>query len=182
MARSDQQLLSGIAAGDRDAFAEFYDRHAPRALGLLVKLLGARGDAEDVLQEVFWQVWSRAGQYDAARSTPQVWLYLLLRSRALDQLRRRRAGTAPPAYAAAGDSDPVRDLERGEASERVRQALAQLPEEQRSAITLAFYSGLTHEKVAQHQSIPVGTVKTRIRLGMKRLRDLLGQEHEVAAS
>lgn len=174
MDSSDQQLLSRIAARDTAAFAEFYDRQAPRLLGWLLRWLGQRGDAEDVLQEVFWQIWSRAGQYDATRATPGVWLFLIARSRALDYLRQRRSSAgAPEGSEPAAAADPCAVLEQTEATQQVREALAQLPEEQRSAISLAFYGGLTYEQVAQRQEIPVGTAKTRIRLGMKRLRALL---------
>jgi RNA polymerase sigma-70 factor, ECF subfamily len=172
--RPDELLIRDIAAGDQSAFAEFYDHHAPRVLGALVKWLSDRGDAEDVLQETFWQVWSRAGQYDAARSAPEVWLFLIARSRALDHLRRQRPealanGRREPALL----EDPAAALESDESMQQVREAMAKLPEEQRSAIRLAFFAGLTYEQVARSQAIPVGTAKTRIRLGMKRLRELL---------
>jgi RNA polymerase sigma-70 factor (ECF subfamily) len=178
---SDEHLLNHIASGDRAAFAEFYDRQAPRVLALLLRLLGQRGDAEDVLQEVFWQVWSRAHQYDAGRSTPQAWLVLLARSRALDLLRRRNGvpRAFPPNAAAAGDAASA--LENGELAQQLRDALSNLSEEQRSAITLAFYAGLTHEQIALRQAIPVGTVKTRIRLGMQRLRNALNHEERGSA-
>jgi RNA polymerase sigma-70 factor (ECF subfamily) len=176
MERTDQQLLSSIASGDSGAFAAFYDRHAGRVLGLLRRWLGHPDSAEDVLQETFWQVWRRAGQYDARRSPPEAWLVLLARSRALDHLRRQ----PPPAASAwpepAATDEPGSALERSESAELVRRALSQLPAEQRSAITLAFFAGLTYEQVAREQAIPVGTAKTRIRLGMRRLRDLLGEE------
>lgn len=171
---SDQHLLNCIAAGDQAAFAEFYDRHAPRVLSLLRKWLNPCGDAEDVLQEVFWQVWRRASQYDPGRAPPEVWLVLIARSRALDHLRQYR--TEAPSTMRSEPSilnDPGGAVERREAAQQVRAALAELPEEQRTAITLAFFAGLTYEQVAQRLTIPLGTAKTRIRLGMRRLRDLL---------
>jgi RNA polymerase sigma-70 factor (ECF subfamily) len=180
---SDQQLLSRIARGEEAALATFYDRHAARTLGLVQKLLGSRGDPEDVLQETFWQVWCRAGQFDPERSSPLAWLLMLARSRALDQVRRERvrSATALSPERTRG-KDPASLLEQQETVQHVRDALARLPEEQRSAISLAFYSGLTHEQVAQRQAVPLGTVKTRIRLGMRRLRNLLCQQQEVSAS
>ena len=175
MDRSNQELLTCMASGDVTAFTEFFDRHSPRVFSLLCKWLGQRGDAEDVLQETFWQVWTRAGQYDAARSLPEVWLVLIARSRALDYLRRHRNGAAASlAQEPATLNDPGSDLERDESLRQLRTALADLPEEQRTAINLAFYGGLTHEQVARCQAVPLGTVKTRIRLGMKKLRSLLG--------
>jgi RNA polymerase sigma-70 factor (ECF subfamily) len=174
MEPSNQQLLTRIAQGDKQAFAQFYDRHSPRVYGLLVKWLGARTDAEDVLQEVFWQVWCGAGQYDVRRSPPEAWLFLLPRSRGTDYLRRHRPeAVLPNSVELAQLNDPSLVLEREELTGQVRQALTCLPEEQRSAIVLTFYAGLTNEQVARYQGIPLGTAKTRIRLGMERLRCLL---------
>jgi RNA polymerase sigma-70 factor (ECF subfamily) len=174
MELSNQQLLARIAVGDRQAFAEFYDRHSPRVYRLLLKWLGGSSEAEDVLQEVFWQVWCRAGQYDAQRSPPEAWLFLLARSRGTDFLRQRRPELAlPTGLDPTGPHDPCRPIEQDELNEQVSHALAHLPEAQRSAIILTFYAGLTHEQVARYQNIPLGTAKTRIRLGMERLRCLL---------
>src|SRR5262245_56111527 len=108
MDTSDQQLLAGISGGDQAALATFYDRHAARTLALLARWLGGRGDAEDVLQEVFWQVWRLAGRYDAQRATPLGWLFLLARSRALDHLRRQPADRSRDGHAqeAAAGVDP----------------------------------------------------------------------------
>lgn len=181
MQGSDAELLERIKTGDGTAFAAFYDRHAPRVLGLLVRWLGHRQDAEDILQETFWQVWSRAKQYDAARAAPEVWLLLIARSRALDRLRGRRVQANPPSVEPVAIVDPGGALEQGEAARRLREALAELPEEQRSAIALAYYAGLTYEQVAQRQAIPAGTAKTRIRLGMRRLRRLLGGSEELGS-
>jgi RNA polymerase sigma-70 factor (ECF subfamily) len=171
----DEELLKRIAAGDSPAFAQFYDRHAPRVLGQLRQLLGPQ-QAEDVLQETFLQVWSRAHQYDPARAPALAWVALIARSRALDYLKRRRPeGALAPGQEPACLHDPAGLLERLEAGDRLRRALEQLPEAQRSAITLAALGGLTHDEVAREQGLPLGTVKTRIRLGMQRLRQLLGE-------
>jgi RNA polymerase sigma-70 factor (ECF subfamily) len=179
MDTTDQYLIRRTAGGDADAFAELYDRHAARVLGLLLKLTGQRDDAEDLLQEVFSQVWRDAGKYDPARANPEVWLLLLARSRALDYLRRRRpVNGSPPEAALVCETDPTQLLEKSEAAQRVRAALAVLPDEQRKAIQLAFYGGLTHEQIAQSLAVALGTVKTRIRLGMQRLRVMLGELRE----
>jgi len=175
MGTSDFELMQSIAQGDQAAFAAFYDRHAARVLGLLHKWMADRADVEDVLQEIFWQVWLRAAQYDPARAAPGVWLVLIARSRALDSLRRHRPpGTPANLPEPVSPLDPSSALERDEASRLVHQALAQLPEEQRTALVLTFYEGMTQEQVARCQAIPLGTAKTRIRLGMNRLRLLLG--------
>ncbi|MBI2824352.1 MAG: sigma-70 family RNA polymerase sigma factor [Planctomycetia bacterium] len=179
---SDSQLIAQIVAGDRAAFALFYDRHAPRVFGLLARTLRDRADAEDVLQDVFYQVWRRASQYSAARSSPEVWLFLIARSRLLDCLRRkRRDAPGEVARIEARGADPLVGLAQDEAAQRVRSALAQLPEKQRTAISLAFYEGLTHQQVAEHQAIPLGTAKTRILLGIKSLRRLLANQERVLA-
>jgi RNA polymerase sigma-70 factor (ECF subfamily) len=174
MQRTDQELLAAVAGGDRGAFAEYYDRHAPRVFALLQKWLGRSGAADDVLQETFWQVWRTAGRYDSLRAVPEAWLILIARSRATDHLRGRRpevplAAQDQPAVAA----DPSSALDRDEAAQRVRGALEQLSTEQREAIILTFFDGLTHDQIAQCQRIPLGTAKTRIRLAMERLRQLL---------
>lgn len=172
---SDQRLLSHIAAKDQAAFAALYDRHAPRLLALVRKWLNRHeGDAEEVLQDIFWQVWRCAEQYDPNRSSPEVWLLLMARSRTTDHLRRKFSERALPILKEPTvEDDPGRALEYTETAGQVRAALAQLPDVQREAITLAFFAGLTYEQVARHLVIPVGTAKTRIRLGMQRLRDLL---------
>jgi RNA polymerase sigma-70 factor (ECF subfamily) len=174
MHRTDHQLVQQIANRDQTAFAAFYDRHAARVLGLLIRLLGKQDAAEDVLQEAFWEIWTRAKQYNPARATPTVWLLWIARSRALDRLRRRAPETAlsrehDPEIA----SDPAQDVERSELAQRMRAELKKLPDEQQSAVRLAFFDGLTHQQIAQVQQVPLGTAKTRIRLGMERLRDLL---------
>jgi RNA polymerase sigma-70 factor (ECF subfamily) len=177
---SDQILLCRIASGDTHAFVQFYDRHAPRLLGALMKWLGHRGDAEDVLQEIFLQVWCRASQYNASRSPAEVWLFVIARSRALDYLRRLPPGRLPSmTLEEVTRGDALCILESREAIQQVRKALAMLPEEQRSAITLAFYEGMTYDQVARLQAIPLGTAKTRIRTGMKRMRELLRDSAEV---
>lgn len=172
---TDAELLHAMTLGSAEAFAAFYDRHASVVYGVLLKMLPQTTDADDVLQETFLQVWRQASRFDAARSTPQGWVVMMARSRALDYLRRKN-----PAPTSAETPDrPVYPeeflrLEQDETATRVRHALNQLPAEQRMAIDLAFFGGLTYEQVAQQQQVPLGTAKTRIRLGMKRLRHLLG--------
>jgi RNA polymerase sigma-70 factor (ECF subfamily) len=169
---SDQELVEAIKARDAEAFAALYDRHAPRLLGLLARWLGDRGEAEDALQDTFWQVWQRAAQYDAGQVPPVVWLMLIARSRALDRRRPPEGGPGADDRAATAE-DPAAGLLEDESARQIRDALAKLPEEQRSAILLAFYGGMTHEQVAARQAVPLGTAKTRIRLGMRQLRQYL---------
>lgn len=182
MNRVDTQLVQRMADGDAQAFEAFYDLYAPTVLALLRQLVGHPGDAEDVLQETFWQAWRKAGQYDALRASPLGWLLMMARSRAMDLLRRRRPhaefdhATAPEPASA----ECTCALERAEMTATVRSALAQLPKEQAQALRLCFFGGLSHEEVARAAGIPLGTAKTRIRLGMHRLRELLREIPEVA--
>jgi RNA polymerase sigma-70 factor (ECF subfamily) len=174
MERSDEELLSMMAAGDSSAFGVFFDRYSSRVLGLLVKFVGRREDAEDLLQATFCEAWRRAPSFDPSRSRCDFWLLLIARSRALDHLRiRRPAAELAAVPEPATNHDLTARLERVEASDRLHEALELLPEEQRRAIELAFFAGLTHEQIAGKLEAPLGTIKTRIRLGLNRLRDSL---------
>jgi RNA polymerase sigma-70 factor (ECF subfamily) len=175
---SDRSLLEAMAGGDRDAFAAFYDRHAARVYGLLLCILRDPAEAEDLLQEVFLQIWEQAGRYDAARAAPVAWLTVIARSRARD--RRRRLGRAP------GFGDPIPEfvspgsipesLAERESAALALAALEALPREQREAIRKSFFDGMTHGEIARAQNLPIGTVKTRIRDGMMKLRRQLVTE------
>jgi RNA polymerase sigma-70 factor (ECF subfamily) len=176
----DSYLVGRISAGDQEAFARFYDLHAPAVLGLLFRILGGRGEAEEVLQEVFLQAWRQAGRYEPGRSTPRGWLLMLARSRALDRLRRREA-RARREQESAADASLSRQaaplgtarLEAAERRDRVSSALNLLSPEQRRCIELAFFEGLTHTQIAERLAAPLGTVKSRILLGMNKLRQAL---------
>jgi RNA polymerase sigma-70 factor (ECF subfamily) len=169
-------LIAGIARGDRAAFERFYDAYAALAFGLIRRILRDREAAQEVLQEVFWQVWQDAPSYDPSRGSPEAWLVMRAKTRAIDRLRsiRRREQTfvAPvdERVAAApgrrGDNPALAAEDRGLA----QGALEQLPEPQRRAIELAFLEGLTQSEIAARLGQPLGTVKTRIRLGLERLR------------
>lgn len=174
----DRELMSRVAARDGAAFARLFELHAPVALGLLDRILGRRGEAEEVLQEVFLQVWMQADRYQADRSSPRGWLLMLARSRALDRLRRRDAARRREEAAGdeGGEAIPAIGTERLERAERRRQvdsALGLLSPEQRRCIELAFFEGLTHTQIAERLEAPLGTVKSRILLGMNKLRQAL---------
>jgi RNA polymerase sigma-70 factor (ECF subfamily) len=180
MEPSDHELASRIAEQDPGALEICYDRHAGRVLGLLLKLVGNREDAEDLLQATFLEAWRFGHQYDPSRSRLDAWLLLIARSRALDHLRRRRPIAEVAAVGVCEPSSsggPPEDFERVEAGLRLRDALQQLPQDQSQAIRFAFLAGLTHAEIARRLEVPLGTIKTRIRLGMNRLRDIL-QEQE----
>lgn len=169
---TDTDLIARIAAErDAAAFATLYDRLAPRVFGLLLKLLRNRADAEDVLQEAFLQVWNQAGRFDPARSVPLGWVLMIARSRATDRLRKKSAVTAESPPEAPHTPDPAAGLQSAETAGQVSAALTLLPPDQAEPIRLAFFDGLTHDRIAEKLGIPLGTVKTRIRLGMGRLRE-----------
>lgn len=179
---TDVELIERMATGDSAAFAEFHDRHSGRVCGLLVKMLRNRAEAEDALQETFWQVWSQAARYRPERSSPFFWLVMIARSRAIDLSRRRRPSVGVVTEDSRIQTDVEAAMELSEEADRMRDALVALPEEQSNAIRHAFYGGMTHEQIAASQSLPLGTVKTRIRLGMRRLREILTEDGKALAS
>ena len=176
----DAELIHAIARGDESALAALYDRYNSILLGLLLRILHSRVEAEDVLQEVFLQIWQRAANFDETRGRAFTWMVTLARSRAIDRLRslqsRQRADDtalrdAPPETT--GDASD--DVYHAEQREIVRTALAEIPEEQRRTLLLAYFEGLTQSEIAERLNQPLGTVKTRMRSGMNKLRDLLGE-------
>ena len=179
---SSPALLAAIAAGDRDAFSRFYDLTAPMAFGLIRRVLRDPEAAAEVLQEVFWQVWQDASRYDPDRGTPEAWLVMRAKTRAIDRLRsiRRRDRTfvAPVDESVVQRSSDQAPNPAVVAEDRslIQTALAQLPEAQRRVIELAFFEGLTQSEIAARLGEPLGTVKTRARLGLDRLRGALGRE------
>lgn len=175
MEAADEQLLVRVGAGDSSAFGQLYDRNSGRVLALLIRLLRDRRDADDVLQETFWQIWRTAATFDAGRANPVAWMLLIARSRAIDALRRQnRRPMSELNHEPATQRDPAHQLQTQELSATVHQALSRLGDDQRQAIQLSFYNGLSHQEIANELSIPLGTAKTRIRQGMLKLRDLLG--------
>ena len=179
---SSSALIVAIAAGDRDAFSRFYDLTAPMAFGLIRRVLRDPEAAAEVLQEVFWQVWQDAPRYDPTRGTAEAWLVMRAKTRAIDRLRsiRRRDRTfvAPVDESVAQRREDQAPNPAVVAEDRglIQTALAQLPEPQRRVIELAFFEGLTHSEIATRLGEPLGTVKTRARLGLDRLRGVLGGE------
>lgn len=166
-----------MEARDADALGTLYDRHAARLLGLAHRILGDTGEAEEVVQETFLYAWRFASAFDASRGTVLAWLLVATRSRSIDRLRARK----PAAGRERGDSDPLDripargDVEAESAAREweteCRAAIGQLPAEQREALDLAYFEGLTHAEIAARTNSPLGTVKTRIRLGLMKLRE-----------
>src|SRR5262249_23546914 len=174
---ADRAALERMARGDGAALAELYDRHARPIYSLALRVLQDAADAEDIVQEVFAQAWRQAARYDAARGHVAAWLLTLARSRAIDRLRARQArpDRGGDAIADPPDRESTADLQllSGERAARGRAALGELPLRQRVAIELAYYEGLTHAEIAARLEQPLGTVKTRIRLALLKLRDAL---------
>ena len=175
--RADIALFERVAACDASALAELYDRHSRLLFGLILRILKDQGEAEEVLQEVFVQAWTRANAYNVALGSPAGWLIGIARNRAIDRLRARvvrdRAASSVPA------PRPVETPEaRASLSERqrgVQRALDALPSEQRELIEHAYFLGLTQSELAARFSLPLGTVKTRIRTGLLALRGHIQQ-------
>jgi RNA polymerase sigma-70 factor (ECF subfamily) len=179
---ADVELLKAIARGDEQALAQLYDNYCVILFGLLVRILNSREEAEDVLQEVFLQVWRRAGDFDETRGKPFTWLVTLARSRGIDRLRslgaRDRVAQASLREASEEVSDAASDTFRSEQRELVTSALAQLPDEQKGPLVLAYFDGLTQSEIASKLGAPLGTVKTRMRAGMMKLREQLTGKSE----
>jgi RNA polymerase sigma-70 factor, ECF subfamily len=179
--RGPEQLLELVATGDQRAFAELYDRTAPRVLGLVRRLLRDPAQSEEVAQEVFLEVWQSAARFDAAKGSAISWLLTMTHRRAVDRVRASQSSR---------DRDlkiGIRDMEREFDSvtehveirienERVKRAMSRLTDIQREAVILSYYGGYSHSEMAEILGVPIGTVKTRLRDGMIRLRDEMGVE------
>jgi RNA polymerase sigma-70 factor, ECF subfamily len=177
-AELDRQLIQAVARGSGDALSELYDRHASIAYGLARRILPQPDVAEEVVQDVFAQVWRDAPRYERERATVAGWIVLLTRTRAIDRLRARKARpdqaagvepSAAPALVSTGRSPEAVTISEEEVKQ-VRGALGELPEDQRTLVELAYYEGLTHTEIAERTGVPLGTVKTRLRTAMMALR------------
>jgi RNA polymerase sigma-70 factor (ECF subfamily) len=182
----DDALLQRIAAGDEQALGTLYDRWSPLVFSLCVHVLGDDDEAEEAVEETFWQAWRQAARYDITRGAVSTWLTTIARSRALDRLRAKRRRqedamsdlsetkrAAVEETARRGD-DPASGAEVSERRALVRQALLGLPLEQREVLELAYFRGLSQTEIAERTGQPLGTIKTRVRLAMEKLRDRLG--------
>ncbi len=167
---SDLSLVAGVRARDESAMASLYDRYSSLVYSVALRVLGDTGAAEDVLQEIFLQLWRKPSAFDSARGSMGAWLSVIARNRSIDALRKRRPETdvedivlsVEPSFADAAD--------RGRALAKVREVLGTMPPVQRSAVEMAFFEGLTHTEIAEKTGEPLGTIKTRIRAGLLSLR------------
>jgi RNA polymerase sigma factor (sigma-70 family) len=177
---SDETLLAGLASGDAEAAAAFVRRFQRRVYGLAVTMLRDAVVAEEVAQETFVRAWRHAATYDARRGRVPTWLLAIARNLAIDRARMRSPTPVDPDVIAseldlAHVDSPIDVGER----DRLRRAIASLPDEQRRALVLATYAGRTAREIAELDGVPLGTVKTRIRSAMLKLRESLGVEHEL---
>ena len=175
--RGDIALIKRIVARDERAVADLYDRHCRLLFGLILRILRNRSEAEDVLQDVFVLVWTRAETYNVALGPPAAWLVRIARNRAIDRLRASnvRLRTAESAPAPAPAESPELHASLSERQRAVARALDSLPPDQRVLIEQAYFLGLTQSELAERFTLPLGTVKTRIRTGMLALREQLSQ-------
>jgi len=178
----DMALMQRVTARDSSALAALYDRHSPLILALCVRVLRDPAEAEEVLGDVFFEAWNRHDRYHPGRGTPLAYLLTLARSRAIDRLRARRLrdarvvatdGPVEPAGGVGAAANPYQDTVAAEQRTKVLAALAGLTGEQRKAVELSFYEGLSHSEIAASLGEPLGTVKTRIRQGLIQLRRAL---------
>jgi len=177
----DDALMASIQEKDVGALERLYDRHRVLAYSLALRTLGSPADAEEVVQETFLSVWRSAETYRPERSTPRSWLLSIVHHRAIDRLRGRQVRLQPVELEEGMEipdrSDVWKDVSDALTGENVRAALAQLPPEQRDTIEMAYFQGYTHSQIAQLTEVPLGTVKGRMRIGLRKLRTLLEQTH-----
>ena len=172
---ADEELVSLVERGDAEAFAMLYDRHARPAYSLAYRMMGEKQAAEDLLQDALLKAWRAAGSYRPERGSVRTWILSIVHNRAIDQLRslasRRRTqerveASAPKSQPSEAFSEAWRNSQR----EQVREALRGLPPEQLKVLELAYFSGYTHQEIAELLGLPLGTVKGRMRLGLKKIR------------
>ena len=185
----DEALVRRMAAGDDQALGVLYDRWHPVVHGVVSRMLRQADDVEDVVEETFWQAWRQASRFDRARGAVQTWLLTIARSRALDRVRALRRRREEPlegddgqdVVQQAAEGDPGSDAEASERRRLVVAALSGLPTEQREALELGYFGGLSQSEIAERTGQPLGTVKTRMRLALQKLRSqlqVLGNEGE----
>lgn len=174
---SDAELMARIAVRDRDAFVQLFERYAARVKAFMLRSGATPSDADEIAQDVMVLVWRRAETFDPARAAASTWIYTIARNRRIDLLRRtRRPAPDPndPLFQPEPEPDGIDRMTAVEREARMRAALAGLAPEQREVLVAAFYDGLTHGEIAARLGLPLGTVKSRIRLAFRHLRGVLG--------
>ena len=176
---ADPDLAAALAAGSQDALAELYDRYAPLAYGVALRVLGDPARAEDVVQEAFMRIWNHAATFDSQRGSLRAWLLAAVRNRSIDYLRgrgaheRRELELQPEMAEAGARSDPWRQVSLAMERTAVIEALGSIPAEQRQAVELAFFGGYSHREIADMTRVPLSTVKGRMRLALEKLSSYL---------
>jgi RNA polymerase sigma-70 factor (ECF subfamily) len=181
MLLADEELISVVAQGDAEAFATLYDRHSRPAYSLAYRMMGEKQAAEDLVQDAFIKFWRSASSYRAERASVKTWLLSIVHNRGIDQLRsfasRRRTQDKIEASAPRSQpSEAFAESWRNSRREQVREALGTLQSEQPKILELAYFSGYTHVEIAELLGLPLGTVKGRVRLGLKKMRYYFGSQ------
>lgn len=166
----DATAISAIRSGDQSAMAALYDRYSSIVYSVALRVLGDTGAAEDVLQDVFMQLWRNPGLFDSSRGSLGAWLAVIARNRAIDALRKRRPESDIEDVVISVETDLASEADRARAAEKVRSVLGSMPASQRAALEMAYFEGLTHTEIAAKTGEPLGTIKTRIRAGLTTLR------------
>jgi RNA polymerase sigma-70 factor (ECF subfamily) len=169
-AAEDAALLGRVEQGDQQAMAVLFDRYSGMVYSVALRVLKDTGQAEDVMQDIFIQIWKRPGGFVSGRGSLGAWLVVVARNRAIDSLRRRRPTDSVEDVVLASSTDLAAEAERNTLMEKVRAYLSQLPPEQRKSVEMAYFEGLSHSEIAEKTGDPLGTVKTRIRLALITLR------------
>ena len=167
---SDAALVAAIRSGKESAMAELYDRYSGVVYSVSLRVLGDTGAAEDVLQEVFLQLWRNPDLFDSSRGNLAPWLAVIARNRSIDGLRKRRPESDVEDVVLSVEPDMAGDADRAMAMNKVRVVLGEMPAAQRSALEMAYFEGLSHSEISAKTGEPLGTVKTRIRTGLLTLR------------
>jgi RNA polymerase sigma-70 factor (ECF subfamily) len=167
---ADLAMVMGLKSGDQGAMAQLYDRYSSVVYSVALRVLGDTGAAEDVLQEVFLQLWRNPSAFDAARGSLGSWLAVITRNRAIDFLRKRRPETDLEDVVLSVSPDLAGEAERSRAAEKVRGVIGTMSPSQRSALEMAYWEGMSHSEIADKTGEPLGTIKTRIRAGLICLR------------
>ncbi|HZQ24543.1 MAG TPA: sigma-70 family RNA polymerase sigma factor [Terriglobales bacterium] len=167
---NDTSMVLAIRSGDESAMTRLYDRYSSIVYSVALRVLGETGAAEDVLQEIFMQLWRNPGLFDASRGNLGAWLAVVARNRAIDALRRRRPDEDIQDVTVSVNHDMSAEADRSRAMQRVREVLSGMPAAQRQALELAYFEGLSHTEIADKTGEPLGTIKTRIRAGLLTLR------------
>jgi RNA polymerase sigma-70 factor (ECF subfamily) len=172
-ATDDMGLLTRIQSGDQEAMSALFDRYGTMVYSVALRALKDAGEAEDVMQEIFVQVWKNPGAFVSGKGSLGGWLVVVARNRSIDMIRRRRPTEQVELFALPSSTNLAREAERNSLLGKIRGVMVSLPEEQRKSVELAFFEGLSHSEIAEKTGDPLGTVKTRIRLALTTIRKAL---------